>query len=136
MTEIHAFDTSLQTIAPFPNIFSQYINQHGFLESTSRSNASGNYTIFFRFTFVNTNKFNKIYVFIFKLVVAKSTAISGLHNSNSSRDMIIELQADSSKVKGSKLSHIFNYGIDVMDYKETLENLLVLSDNYLANDCL
>lgn len=69
-------------------------------------------------------------------MVAKSTAISGLHNSNSARDMLIELQTDSSKVKGSKLSHIFNYEIDVMDYKEILENLLVLSDNYLANDCL
>lgn len=75
-------------------------------------------------------------LFIFDLVVAKSTAIGGLHNSNSMRDMLIALKIDSSKVKGSKLSHMFNYGIDVMDYKETLENLLVLSDNYLINDCL
>lgn len=69
-------------------------------------------------------------------MVAKSTAISGLHNSNSIRDMLIGLKSDSSKVKGSKLSHMFNHEIDVMDYKETLENLLVLSDNYLINDCL
>lgn len=69
-------------------------------------------------------------------MVAKSTAISGLHNSNSMRDMFIALNDDSSKVKSSKLSHMFNYGIDVMDYKETIENLLVLSDNYLINDCL
>lgn len=73
---------------------------------------------------------------IFKLVVAKSAAISGLHNSNSMREMLMALNNDSSKVKGSKLSHMFNYGIDVTDYKETLENLLVLSDNYLINDCL
>lgn len=69
-------------------------------------------------------------------MVAKCTAISGLHNSNSVRDMLIALQADSSKVKGSKLNHMFNSEIDVMDYKETLESLLVLSDNYLINDCL
>jgi len=69
-------------------------------------------------------------------VVSKSAAISGLHNSNSMRDMFIALNNDSSKVKGSKLSHMFNYEIDVMDYKETLENLFVLSDNYLINDCL
>ncbi|XP_026818236.1 protein misato [Rhopalosiphum maidis] len=109
MTEVHAFDSSLETIAPFPNIFAQSINQHGFVESLSRSSTS---------------------------VVAKSTAISGLHNSNSMRDMFIALKNDSSKVKGSKLSHMFNYGIDIMDYKETIENLLVLSDNYLINDCL
>lgn len=52
------------------------------------------------------------------------------------RDMLVLLKTDSSKVKGSKLSHMFNYGIDVVDYKETLENLLVLSDNYLISDCL
>lgn len=69
-------------------------------------------------------------------MVAKSTAISGLHNSNSVRDMLVALQTESSKVKGSKLSHIFNSEIDVTDYMETLENLLVLSDNYLINDCL
>jgi len=69
-------------------------------------------------------------------VVAKCAAISGLHNSNSMRDMFIALKNDSSKIKGSKLSHMFNYEIDVMDYKETLENLLVLSDNYLINECL
>ncbi|XP_060861222.1 protein misato isoform X1 [Metopolophium dirhodum] len=109
MTEVHSFDSSLETIAPFPNIFSQSINQHGFVESSSRSSTS---------------------------VVAKCAAISGLHNSNSMRDMFISLKNDSSKVKGSKLSHMFNYEIDVMDYKETLENLLVLSDNYLINDCL
>lgn len=68
-------------------------------------------------------------------MVAKSTAISGLHNSNSIRGMLLALKTDSSNVKGSKLSHMFNYGIDVVDYKETLENLLVLSDNYLINDC-
>lgn len=109
MTEVYSFDSSLETIAPFPNIFAQSINQHGFVESLSRSSTS---------------------------VVAKSATISGLHNSNSIRDMLIALKNDSSKVKGSKLSHMFNYGIDVMDYKETLENLLVLSDNYLINDCL
>lgn len=73
---------------------------------------------------------------IFKLVVAKCPAIGGLHNSNSMRDTLIALNDDSSKVKGSKLSHMFNYGIDVMDYKESLENLLVLSDNYVISDCL
>jgi len=50
--------------------------------------------------------------------------------------MLLALKMDSSKVKGSKLSHMFNCGIDMMDYKETIENLLVLSDNYLTNDCL
>ncbi|KAL5244425.1 hypothetical protein ACI65C_011835 [Semiaphis heraclei] len=108
MTDVYSFDSSLETIAPFPNIFSQSINQHGFVESSSRSSTS---------------------------VVAKSTAISGLHNSNSIKDMLIALKNDSSKVKGSKLSHMFNCEIDVMDYKETLENLFVLSDNYLINDC-
>jgi len=73
---------------------------------------------------------------IFKLVVSKSAAISGLHNSNSMGNMFIALKNDSSKVKSSKLSHMFNYEIDIMDYKETLENLLVLSDNYLINDYL
>lgn len=43
MTEVCGFDSSLETIAPFPNIFSQYINQHGFVETTSRPSASGNY---------------------------------------------------------------------------------------------
>lgn len=75
-------------------------------------------------------------MFIFKLAVAKSTALSGLHNTNSMGNMLIALKIDSSKVKGSKLSHMFNYGIDVMDFKESLENLLVMSDNYLTNDCL
>lgn len=75
-------------------------------------------------------------MFVFKTVVAKSTAIGGLHNSDSVRDMLIALQTDSSKVKGSKLSQMFNNEIDITDYKETLEKLLVLSDNYLTNDCL
>jgi len=108
MTEVHSFESPLETIAPFPNIFSKYINQHGFVESYSRSSAS----------------------------VVKCSSISGLHNSNSIRDMLLALKMDSSKVKGSKLSHMFNCGIDMMDYKETIENLLVLSDNYLTNDCL
>lgn len=43
MTEVHAFDSSLETIAPFPNIFHKSINQHGFVESLSRSSTSGNY---------------------------------------------------------------------------------------------
>lgn len=43
MTEVYAFDSTLETIAPFPNIFSKYINPHGFLESFSRSSTSGNY---------------------------------------------------------------------------------------------
>lgn len=43
MTEVYSFDSSLETIAPFPNIFSQSINQHGFVESSSRSSTSGNY---------------------------------------------------------------------------------------------
>lgn len=81
--------------------------------------------------------FVKLIFFYFQItVVAKSTAISGLHNSNSMRDMLITLKTDSSKVKGSKLSHMFNYEIDVMDYNEILENILVLSDNYLISDCL
>lgn len=45
MTEVHAFDSSLETIAPFPNIFAQSINQHGFVESLSRSSTSGNYLL-------------------------------------------------------------------------------------------
>jgi len=51
------------------------------------------------------------------------------------RDMLVKLKSDSSKVKGSRLSHMFNYEIDMVDYKETLENILVLSDNYVINDC-
>lgn len=43
MTDVRAFDSSLETIAPFPNIFSQYINQYGFVDSFPRSPNSGNY---------------------------------------------------------------------------------------------
>lgn len=86
------------------------------------------------------NIFNAVNVLFFyylrNLVVAKSTAVGGLHNSNSIGDMLIALKDDSSKTKGSKLNHMFGCGIDVMDFKESLENLLVLSDNYLTNDCL
>lgn len=88
--------------------------------------------------FFDTSHICKINIFVyFRIpVVAKSTAISGLHNSNSMGNMLIALKTDSSKVKGSKLSHMFNYEIDVMDYNEILENILVLSDNYLISDCL
>lgn len=69
-------------------------------------------------------------------VVAKTSAIGGLHNNDSTRDMLIALNADSSKVKGSKLCHLFGDSMDVTDFKESLENLLVLSDNYSTTDCL
>lgn len=45
MTDVRSFDSPLETIAPFPNIFSQYINQHGFVDSSSRSFDSGDYFI-------------------------------------------------------------------------------------------
>lgn len=46
MTEVNAFDSLLETIAPFPNIFSENINQHGFIESSfSRPSTSGSYYI-------------------------------------------------------------------------------------------
>ncbi|XP_050432328.1 protein misato [Adelges cooleyi] len=108
-TEVLGFESPLETIAPFPNIFSQYINQDGFLTDTTRPSTS---------------------------VVAKSTVISGLHNSNSMGNMIVELKKDSDKVKGSKLSQMFDSSIDLVDFNECLENLLVLSDNYSTNDCL
>lgn len=42
MTEVNTFDSSLETIAPFPNIFSKNINQRGFVESSfSRPSTSG-----------------------------------------------------------------------------------------------
>jgi len=108
MTEVYAFDSCLKTTAPFPNIFSERIDQHGFVATSSKPSTRA---------------------------VAKSTAIGGLHNSDSMREMLIMLISDSSRVKGSRLSHMFSYGIDVMDYKETLENLHVLCDNYVINDC-
>lgn len=43
MTDVRAFDSSLETIAPFPNIFSQYINQYGFVDSLPRPSNSGDY---------------------------------------------------------------------------------------------
>lgn len=44
MTEVNAFDSSLETIAPFPNIFSSNINKCGFVESSfSRPSTSGSY---------------------------------------------------------------------------------------------
>lgn len=70
------------------------------------------------------------------IAVTKSTAIGGLHNSNSIRDMFIVLNTNSKKIKGSQFSHLFSDSIDLMDYKESLENLLVLSDNYSTNDCM
>lgn len=55
MTEVHAFDSSLETIAPFPNIFSRHINQHGFIDSSSRSSDMGNYCLFSLVARVYTN---------------------------------------------------------------------------------
>jgi len=43
MTEVRAFDSPLQTIAPFPNIFSEYVNQHGFVDTFCRPSSSGDY---------------------------------------------------------------------------------------------
>ncbi|XP_050542872.1 protein misato [Daktulosphaira vitifoliae] len=108
-TEVLGFESPLETIAPFPNIFSKLINQDGFLTQIARPSSS---------------------------VVEKCTAISGLHNSNSMGDMLAKLNRDSSKVKGSKLSQMFNYNIDIVDFNDCLERLLVLSDNYSTNDCL
>lgn len=57
-TEVFGFDASLETIAPFPNIFSEYINRSGFVESFTRPSTTGNLCfndIHIFITFINTN---------------------------------------------------------------------------------